>query len=197
MAGRRDGETQAIESGLSELAADLRRLEGEYNMFFAGRLPRPPSETRRRVETLLKRLEYGAFDTATQRFRFATLQARFGVFADLWDRAVRAREEGRPGPFARKPAERPSDESRADERVLHVASFTDPVKEIDRLEELYNSLMDARRSVGGDVVPFHKFAELIKGQVRKLQDAGSAEVAFRVGMREGKVTLTARGLRGA
>ena len=37
---------------LQLLAADLKRLEAEYNMFFAGRLPRPPWETRGRVEAL-------------------------------------------------------------------------------------------------------------------------------------------------
>ena len=37
------------------LEAELKRLEAEYNMFFAGRLPRPPWETRGRVEALVKR----------------------------------------------------------------------------------------------------------------------------------------------
>ena len=27
------------------------------------------------------------------------MQARYATFADLWDRGLRAREEGRPGPF--------------------------------------------------------------------------------------------------
>ena len=38
-----------IQKDLQLLAADLKRLEGEYNMFFSGRLPRPPWETRGRV----------------------------------------------------------------------------------------------------------------------------------------------------
>ena len=35
-----------IKKDLMTLEADLKRLEAEYNMFFAGRLPRPPWETR-------------------------------------------------------------------------------------------------------------------------------------------------------
>jgi hypothetical protein len=46
-------------------------------------------------------------------------------------------------------------------------------------------------------VPFHKFAELVKTQVQKLQASGSTEVAFRVAMKDGKVDFTARALRGA
>jgi len=37
------------------LESELKRLEAEYNMFFAGRLPRPPWETRARVDALMKR----------------------------------------------------------------------------------------------------------------------------------------------
>jgi hypothetical protein len=57
--------------------------------------------------------------------------------------------------------------------------------------------MDARRQSGEDAVPFHKFAALVKNQVTKLRDAGSAEVAFRVAVKDGKVALTVRGLKGA
>ena len=77
-----------------------------------------------------------------------------------------------------------------------MASFRDPVREIDKLTELYESLAEARREVGEEAVPFHKFAELVKSQVKKLRDTGSAEVAFRVAVKDGKVNFTARALKG-
>ena len=43
------------------------------------------------------------------------------------------------------------------------------MREMDKLHELYESLAEARREVGEDAVPFHKFAELVKRQVEKLQ----------------------------
>ena len=43
------------------------------------------------------------------------------------------------------------------------------MREIDKLTELYESLAEARREVGEDAVPFHKFAELVKSQVKKLR----------------------------
>ena len=72
-------------------------------MFFAGRLPRPPWETRSRVEALVKRWDRGYIQSAADRFQFETLQRRYQTFIDLWDRGLRAREEGRPGPFAQPP----------------------------------------------------------------------------------------------
>jgi hypothetical protein len=182
-----------IERDLQQLATELRRLEGEYNMFFAGRLPRPPWETRRRVEAILRRYERTHFETAALRFRFGTLQARYATFTDLWDRGLRAREEGRPGPFGRS-ASSPAEE-RPHDRVVYVASFVEPLSEMDKLEDLYQALMDARRETGEAVVPFHKFAELVKDQVKRLRQTGSLEVAFRVTVKDGKVNLRAKGLK--
>jgi hypothetical protein len=45
-------------------------------------------------------------------------------------------------------------------------------------------------------VPFDRFVYTVAEQVRDLKDQGVSEVAFRVGMKDGKVSLTAKGLRG-
>ena len=193
--------TVDIDRELMVLEAELKRLEAEYNMFFAGRLPRPPWETRGRVEALIKRWDRGAINAQgiMEKFRFSTLQTRFQAFVDLWDRGMRAREEGRPGPFnwgkMEAPVEREK-EKPSGPRVMHVASFTDPMREMDKLHSLYDSLMDARREIGEDVVPFHRFASLVKDQVKRLRDGGSSEVAFRVSSENGKVSFTARGTKG-
>lgn len=179
------------------LEAELKRLEAEYNMFFAGRLPRPPWETRGRVDAMVKRIDRLHVSNYGDRFRFTTLQSRYATFVDLWDRGLRAREEGRPGPFAQqRAATAPPAPARAADRILHVTTFSDPLREMDKLHDLYDSLAEARREAGQDALPFHKFAELIKGQVTALKEKGSAEVAFRVAMKDGKVNFTARALRG-
>ena len=188
-----------IQADLQQLTSDLKRLEAEYNMFFAGRLPRPPWETRGRVDAIFKRWDRRRIDASVDRFRFQTLQSRYAAFADLWDRGQRAREEGRPGPFSHAaPREAPpKKEVPHEQRILHVTAFRDPLREMDKLHALYDSLMDARREAGDDVVPFHRFASLVKEQVTRLRDDQAAEVAFRVAMKDGKVDFTARALKGA
>ena len=52
------------------------------------------------------------------------------------------------------------------------------------------------REAGDQTVPFHRFVGLVKDQVSTLQKSGSPEVAFRVAMQDGKVSFTARGLKG-
>ncbi len=186
-----------IERGLRQLEVELKRLEAEYNMFFAGRLPKPPWETRSRVEAIVKQYDRAYIQNYGDRFRFGTLQSRYATFVDLWDRGLRAREEGRAGPFVHKKTEKPPEPKRSEDRILHVAAFRDPLREMDKLHELYESLAEARREIGEDNVPFHKFAELVKSQVKKLKSSGNPEVAFRVAVKDGKVNFTARALKGA
>jgi len=190
-------EPTATERDLQHLEAEMKRLEAEYNMFFARRLPRPPWETRKRVETLVKKYDRSHIPNYGDRFRFLTLQSKYAAFIDLWDRGLRAREEGRAGPFMHKRADKPVEAKKPENRILHVASFTDPLREQDKLHDLYDSLAEARRELGEDPLPFHKFADLVKGQVKKLREGGSPEVAFRVAVKDGKVNFTARALKGA
>jgi hypothetical protein len=117
---------------------------------------------------------------------------------DLWDRGLRAREEGRSGPFVHKRKERKPAEPKKDasDRILHVAAFKNPVQEEDKLHDLYESLVEARRSIGEHALPFDKFADLVRNQVKKLRENGSPEVAFRVAVKDGKVNFTARAMKG-
>src|SRR3954468_56712 len=192
-------ELTEVQKDLQILAAGLKQLEAEYNMFFAGRMKRPPWETRSRVAALVKKWDRGYIQAAADRFQFDTLQRRFQTFIELWDRGLRSREEGRPGPFAQPPPKQIKKEKAqdkpADQKVVHVTSFQDPMREMDKLHTLYDSLMDARREAGDEVVPFHRFAALVKDQVSKLKSADAPEVAFRVAVVDGKVNFTARGLK--
>src|SRR6266498_1529709 len=163
-------------------------------MFFSGRLPKPPWETRAAVEALVKQYDRAYIPNYGDRFRFTTLQSRFATFIDLWDRGMRAREEGRAGPFAQKRSQKDPEKKGPEDRILHVAAFQDPIREIDKLTDLYESLSEARREVGDAQVPFHKFAELVKTQVKKLRQTGSPEVAFRVAVKDGKSELYGAGV---
>jgi hypothetical protein len=186
----------SVERDLNRLEAELKRLEAEYNMFFAGRLARPPWETRDRVTALVKQIDRSHISNTGERFRFQTIQSRLSTFVDLWDRGLRAREEGRSGPFVHSQPRKESKARGPADRILYVASFRDPVREIDKLTDLYESLAEARREVGQEPVAFHRFADLVRAQVAKLRQAGSSEVAFRVAVKDGKVTFTARALKG-
>ena len=183
---------------MQRLEAALKQLEAEYNMYFAGRLPKPPWETRNRVAAMIKQYDRAFIQNYGDRFRFNTLQTRYQTFIDLWDKGLRAREEGRAshGPFAQKPPETRTERKHPEDQVVHVTAFKDPLREMDKLHDLYNSLVEARRAIGEEAVPFHKFAALVQAQVAKLKDTGTSEVAFRIVVKDGRVNFTARGMKG-
>lgn len=191
-------ESSDLERDLQTLGAEMRKVEADYGLFFAGRAPRPPWEARTRFEALLTRIDRTYVDNTTARFRLQQMQSRYSALADLWDRGMRTREEGRPGPFARRPPGQPESagQDAQPDRVVHVASFVDPLAERDKLEDLYASLADARRETGEDPVPYHRFADLVREQVQHLRSQGTPEVALRVTVKDGRVQLTARGLKG-
>ena len=177
------------------LEAELKRLEAEYHMFFAGRIPRPPWETRTRVTGMFKKFDrmQNAINNYAVKFRFQTLQSRFTSQLDLWDRGLRSREEGRAGPFAQpKTVERPKP---ARDRVVAVTTLSDPLREMEKVQELYMNLVEARKEAGQEGLPFDKFADLIRKQVGSLREQGSSEVAFRVALKDGKVAFTARAMK--
>jgi hypothetical protein len=194
-------ETTDLERQLQALAVDLHKLEGEYTMYFAGRSARPPVETRTRVETTLRRLDRAGFESATQRFRFGNLQSRFTALAELWDRGMRAKEEGRVGPFGRSHAahEPPPAQAAAPartRRVVGVVALTSPADEPEKVHRLYDVVMNARREAGEPAVPYQRFEDLVRNQVQRLQRGGPAEVAFQVTVKDGRVNLTAKAKRG-
>jgi hypothetical protein len=195
-------ESTELERDLRILEANLRKLETEYNMFFAGTLPRPPLETRTQVERLFRRYERVYIQSYADRFRLNSLQARFSTFANVWDRGIRAREEGRPGPFARPPREGSDNTPQAaapvaGDRVLCVATVSDPAADREKLLALYESLVEARRATGNEeTLPFNRFAQIVKSQLTKLNQAGHGQVAFRVAVKDNKVAFTARAVKG-
>jgi hypothetical protein len=178
------------ERELEVLAGELRRLESEYTKYFSGRLPRPPLEARAHLDREFRKWDRGGGDSATARFRLQTLQSRYSSFCELWDRATRAREEGRPGPLTgRRPASEQA--ARLDSEVF-AAVLHDPGRQPETLRGLYDALMEARRQTGHDVVPFERFADLVRDQVDRLRSSGASDVMFRVSVNDGRPNLTAR-----
>ena len=190
------------------LEAEIRRLEAEFNMFFAGRLPRPPWETRAKVAALVKQHDQSFIRNTADRFRFESLQNRYAKFIELWERQMTNRELGRSMSGARKaaltpaqPAAAPHDaphpatmaaaRSRdAAERVIKFGSADDTGTGSNRVKELYEQLAKAKKQVGEEPVSFERVQALVRAQVNKFGADGN--VAFKIGTKDGKVSLTVK-----
>lgn len=213
-------EKRAFDMQMQQLEAEIRRLEGEYNMYFAGRLPRPPFETKNRVTALIKKHDNSYIQNTADRFRFEGLQARFYKFLEIIDRQMTNRELGRatfgkrpppaavpaaPSPAAQSeaapkaadsktpaPAAQKAAADRAKEAAEKVVKFNKTEAGADaRVKELYEQLAAAKKQVGEQPVAYERVAALVKAQVSKFADDGT-NVAFKIALKDGKVSLTVK-----
>lgn len=200
--------TTEFDRHLRELEAEIKRLEVEYNLFFAGRLAKLPWDTRARVEGLVKRYDRMHIQNTAERFRFQGLQSRFSAFCELWERNLKSREGGRPAPRggaiyrpspppssdggapASPSASRAAGEREAAPRPA-IMSLRDPLTESDKVKSLHEQLNAARRQAGEVDVPFERFQEVVRAQVSKLGSDGT-EVTFKVSVKDGRVAFTAK-----
>lgn len=184
---------------MMQLDAEIRRLEAEFNMFFAGRLPRPPWETRARVAALIKKHDQGFIRNTADRFRFESLQSRYSKFIELWERQMTNRELGRPMPGAHR-AQPPPAPRRADPddapvlepgTVVRFGTGSDPDAESTRVKELFERLSEAKKEAGEPPIALERLQALVKAQVEKFGADGS-QVAFHIATKDGKVSLTVK-----
>lgn len=183
---------------MMQLEAEIRRLEAEFNMFFAGRLPRPPWETRARVAALVKKHDQSFIRNTADRFRFESLQNRYSKFIELWERQMTSRELGRPRPGARRaepppPPRRPHplDEPEADPGLIRFARDQQLSADSEPVKKLFELLADAKKQLGESPVAIDRLAALVRAQVDKFAAEGR-DVTFKVAMKNGKVALTAK-----
>jgi len=94
----------SIERELNDLERGITALRIEYERFFGGELKRPPLVPRRAIEENLRRLGNAEIDKAAERYRLQTVQSRYNAYAELWEKRMRAREEGQRGSLRRPPA---------------------------------------------------------------------------------------------
>ena len=195
---------------MHHLEAEIRRLETEYNMFFAGRLKRPPFETQNRVAALVKKHDQSYIRNTADRFRFDSLQNRYQKFLELVERQMTNRELGRPvlgarrsppppppPPEAPKKDEQPQSDKAAPVAATPAAPEARQKKEApqkgavdDRVAQLYEQLSAAKQKAGEAPVAMDRVAALVKAQVDKFKSAGQ-DVQFKVTVKDGKVQLTA------
>ncbi len=91
----------SIERELTFLERNITTLRVEYERFFGGELKRPPVQSRRTIEDVLRRAGNAEVEKAAERFRLQSIQSRYNSFVEIWDKRMRAKEEGTAGPGRR------------------------------------------------------------------------------------------------
>jgi hypothetical protein len=172
-----------FQEDMAKLQRTFRLLEREYEQWFSGALPKPPSETQRVCEEIVKRYNISPPRNLSEQSLFSMLQARFNTYMEMWNRRTRLKEEGRlpGGPETKKrSAPRPPPPS---------AAPSDPFRAV------FDSFVAAKQKAGEATTKlnYESFRKTLEKQADQIRSAkGFKDVDFGVTVKDGKVSVVAR-----
>jgi hypothetical protein len=213
----------SIDEELSQIERDVRTLKIEYEQFFGGGRSRPPSDTQWRVESLLRRYsERTAELSYAQRFRYNGLAQMYAKYVEMWRKKMMQKESGtqqrhfgaaakaieaeraRAAAAAEPPknapaissAERAASVAVAERKAAEAftASFSDPERETEKVQKLYQKLIEARTETGekAGAPNLKDFERFVRQKTKELKRKGTEEVEYTVSVEGGRVKLKAR-----
>jgi len=202
----------SVPEDLDLLEKSIRQLQIEWEKFFGGVERKPPNDLRGKVEALIRRHANAEIRSNSERFRYQNLTARYSTFNELWNKRLRALEEGRPvGLHGRAAATLPPQAPAPPPAVVADASkaagpsasrggeirIQDPVREAAALRGLFERFVEARKQAGETAsVKFENFQKLIAQQAQRiLKEKGGQAVDFRLETKDGKVSLKAKAVK--
>lgn len=207
----------ALEEDLAKIEEGTFLLQKEWDRFFSGQERKAPFEAKQRLDRLVRRYVGVEIRNNIERFRFQTLTARYNTLSDLWNRKLRAIEEGRPlasrpwrqkhslettaesiAPIAARGVQavaesRPEGTAGSGRSEIRISTLRDDDQGV---RDLYEQFKAARASVGESEVKFESFRKLIAQQrARMLEEKDAVAVDFRIALQDGKVALKAKPVR--
>jgi len=192
----------ALPEDLDRLDVTIRQLQVKWDLFFNGQEKKPPSDLQSKVEALMKQYANAEIRNSGERFRYQSLSARFTTFNELWQKRLRAREEGkvfglhglRAEQLPPPPAPAPRAEPRAKAPAPGEIRVADASRDTEAVRALYERFVVERMQAGEAHAPvFENFRDLIRQQTERIrEEKGAQAVDFRLETRNGKVSLKAR-----
>jgi hypothetical protein len=177
----------AFQEDMAKFQRYFRMLEREYEQWFSGALPKPPWETQKVCEDIVRKYANNQPRNLAEQSLFSMLQARFNTYMEMWNRRTRLKEEGRlPGG--------------PEEKVRRHSAPKTPPKEApaaprDQFREVFDNFVAAKQKSGEGVgkLSYESFRKTLQKQADQLRSTrGFKDVNFAVAVKDGKVSVVAK-----
>lgn len=204
---------------LDTIADMLDLLKREYDLYFVGARKRQPYEMKSQIERLLRKWRGSNIQKLELQFRLTTLNSKYNSMVDVWEKILKRREID---PRALSPhgpttaqlateiaavnreAERlktgaPREERAATAAAAEAPRVSQPVDAEARARGIFDKFVDAKREMGESIggLSFDKFRAQLDKQVDSIRGKTQCkDVEFSVIRKDGKVSLTAKPIRG-
>ena len=191
--------TSPIDEELGALERDIRQLKVEYDQYFGGGRKRPPEGIEWRIDLVIKRYaERGGELRSAQRFRYNNLVQTYAKYKDIFRKRMQRKEESTVqrhfGAAARAIEAERQKKQPAGELAVFRMSCSDPEREADKIKQLYEAFLEAKRHAGEDTAKLSRtnFNEFVRKKTSELQKQQNCrEVEYVVEVVEGQVKLKA------
>lgn len=84
----------SLEDELHQIDLEIKKLKIQFDLFFVGSLPKPPTEQREALERLVKKCQGTSTKSLATRFLCNSLVNKFNAFQELWSKGMKTKEEG-------------------------------------------------------------------------------------------------------
>jgi hypothetical protein len=188
-----------IDEDLQLLDARVKQLRLDYEQYFLGSRPRPPTQLRGDVQKMVAFYANVPIQNTALRFKFNNLRARFFSFRRHWDEVMRKIEEGtyERHVFKAELHEKERAQRRGKAATAKPAAAKPAAGEAE--DDLFGRYVAAREECGQGAKGLtpEKFQQMLKTQEAAIREKyGCQSVRFRVVVEAGKTKLKASPVRG-
>ena len=180
-----DAAKNKMKREVERLERDVRQLKIDQQRFLAGDLDIPPEVESERISRELRRLQNLQNLGSAERFRITTLEAQFNSNKQLFDRRLRASEQG-----GRRVAKRVEPQHDPYSGVVVGAKGTPGA-----VEALYKG-MYMRGGKAHPKMDLERFRSTLERQVETIRaKTGARDIQFRLAQEDGKLKIKAKPIK--
>jgi hypothetical protein len=170
---------------MARLQKHFKLLEREYEQWFSGALVKPPWETKKIVEDIVRKYNQNPPRSVSEQSIFSMHQAKFNTYNEMWNRRMRLKEEGR----------LPTGREERSKRVAGSPSDRARESSDDPLKQVFDSYVAAKAKLGEATgkLQYESFRKTLEKQAVQLRESrGFKDVNFGVSVKNGKVSVVAK-----
>lgn len=82
-----------VEEDIRRIDVDITKLKIQFDLYFAGSVPRPPTSQHDALEKQVKQLQF-SIKSVADRFLYNAVLNKFNAYSELWLKNLRIKEEG-------------------------------------------------------------------------------------------------------
>ncbi len=205
-----------LEDELRQIEGEIRKLKIEFDLYFIGANPKPPTDHRDALDKQIKKHQGTPMKNLGDRFLYNSIVNRFNAYSELWAKSMRVKEEGaRVHPLALRHANQaamaetggsngpqavaqPGGPARARGPQPHL-QWRLPTRRRDdaALKNLYESFIAAKDRAGDPKKPtFEAFAREIARHTAAIKGKADCDaIDFKIDCKDNKVSIKAKPAR--